>query len=321
MHQASFDSSNIDAVLTDKERFSLWCETLESLTCHVDITRFEDRPFSAFLHWADFGDFHVTHFGGTFGRIRRSRTSIARGPNDDFCLAYHCGEGTFEVEQANREARIRPGNAFLGCNGIPADLRSASPITWTTITIARDRLAGLVEHTDTLLTQPIDASRPAVAHLRRYTESVVTLARTPHDPHLDSHIGTTLLDLMALVLGAKGDAAHLATTRGLRAARIQDIVAEIDRSFAHPAFSIQQVSRRLGLSTRYIQDLLQETGRSFSERLLERRLQHARKLLTSEEGDRLKVGEIAYASGFGEISYFNQRFRRRFGASPRDFRR
>jgi AraC-like DNA-binding protein len=32
------------------------------------------------------------------------------------------------------------------------------------------------------------------------------------------------------------------------------------------------------------------------------------------------VGEIAYACGFNEVSYFNRRFRRRFGVSPTQYR-
>jgi AraC-like DNA-binding protein len=43
-------------------------------------------------------------------------------------------------------------------------------------------------------------------------------------------------------------------------------------------------------------------------------------MLMSPHSGRLKVSEIAYACGFNEISYFNQAFRRRFGASPTQFR-
>ncbi len=179
----------------------------------------------------------------------------------------------------------------------------------------------LIGNVDDLLIQPLDERRAAVAHLRRYIDISVDLLRDPHDAELDSHISTTLLDLTALALGARGDAAQLASMRGLRASRTQEIIAEIDRHFADPGFSVGQVARRLDLSPRYLQDLLQDTGSSFTERLLERRLQHAMRLLTSEQGDRLKISEIALASGFNEISYFNQRFRRRFGETPTQCRR
>jgi AraC-like DNA-binding protein len=108
--------------------------------------------------------------------------------------------------------------------------------------------------------------------------------------------------------------------RGLRAARAQEIMAEIRSGFANQAFSASDVARKLGLSSRYVQDLLQETGTSFTERVLELRLQKARALLATERNDRLKISDIAFSCGFSNVSYFNQCFRRRFGASPTQYR-
>ena len=81
---------------------------MEALTCCVDITRSNDRTFSAFLEWADFSDVQVSRFAGSIHRIRRSKSAISRGPNDDFCLLFHRGRGTFRVAQVGREAALSP---------------------------------------------------------------------------------------------------------------------------------------------------------------------------------------------------------------------
>ncbi len=297
MHQKQISTEDLAPELNDDQRFATWYESLEALTCCVDISRFDDRPFSASLQWAGFQDLHVTQFGGSFSRIRRSRSAIARDLDDDFCLVFHRGDGVLQVEQAASEINLHAGGVFLGANGMPADMKSASPFVFTTLTVSRDRLAALVGGADNLLAKPLDPSRPAVIHLRRSIESAVALSRLPHDPQLDAHINRTLFDLVALALGARGDVAELAATRGLRASRTQDILAEIDKSFTSATFSAEQVARRLQLSPRYVQDLLHQTGQSFTERLLERRLQHARFLLTSPSGDRLKISEIARLAG------------------------
>lgn len=140
------------------------------------------------------------------------------------------------------------------------------------------------------------------------------------DPALLQHIGATLVDLVALALGAKGDAKEIASARGLRAARAREIVALIAARYADPDFSPHVAGHKLGVSQRYLQELLQETGASFTERVQELRLQKARAMLESPRYDRLKVSDVAYASGFANVSYFNQCFRRRFGASPTQFR-
>jgi AraC-like DNA-binding protein len=125
---------------------------------------------------------------------------------------------------------------------------------------------------------------------------------------------------VTLSLGAGRDAMALASMRGLRASRALDILARIRAGFADPAFTPAMVAAKVGLSPRYVQGLLQDTGTSFSERVLELRLQKARAMLMERRNDRLKVSEVAHACGFSDISYFNQAFRRRFGAPPSHFR-
>jgi AraC-like DNA-binding protein len=98
-------------------------------------------------------------------------------------------------------------------------------------------------------------------------------------------------------------------------------IAEIREGFADPAFSVRSLAAKLGMTARYIQDLLQETGLSFTERVLELRLQRARAMLADPRSDHLKASEIAAASGFNEIPYFNRCCRRRFGGTPTRFRR
>jgi AraC-like DNA-binding protein len=106
----------------------------------------------------------------------------------------------------------------------------------------------------------------------------------------------------------------------LRAARLQAVLQEIKTSFTNPEFSPHSVAQRLGLSPRYVQDLLQDTAFSFTERVVELRLQQARAMLVDRRHDRFKIVDIAGAAGFNEISHFNRTFRRRFGASPSELR-
>jgi AraC-like DNA-binding protein len=140
------------------------------------------------------------------------------------------------------------------------------------------------------------------------------------DAALEDYVETTLLDLVALILGAGSEQADLARRRGRRAARLQIILAAIRTGCDAPDFSVRAVAARVGLSPRYIQDLLHETGRSLTERVLETRLQKARRLLADPVFADRRIIDIALASGFNDVSYFNRAFRRRFGATPTDVR-
>ena len=128
------------------------------------------------------------------------------------------------------------------------------------------------------------------------------------------------VDLLALTLGASRDAAEIARQRGLRAGRLNEVLSAINAGYCDAGFSLQAVARKQRVSVRYLRNLLHESGKGFTERVLELRLQHAWRLLTCCRHGQRKVTDIALASGFGDISYFNLSFRTRFGMTPSDAR-
>jgi AraC-like DNA-binding protein len=126
--------------------------------------------------------------------------------------------------------------------------------------------------------------------------------------------------IFGLLLGAEKETAEVAAARGLRAARLREILARIKTGFADPGFSSERVAASLGLSRRYVNELLYESGTNFADRVLELRLEKARAMLADARHDRKRIGDIALACGFNDISYFNRRFRARFGCSPTQHR-
>jgi transcriptional regulator GlxA family with amidase domain len=173
---------------------------------------------------------------------------------------------------------------------------------------------------DDMVARPLTERRAVSGLLASYAQGLLDLDAGDYDDALAEHAGATIVDLIRLMLGAERDAAEIASMRGLRAARLQAVLAAIRAGFADPAFSSQVVANGLGLSRRYINDLLFESGWSFAERVMELRLQKARAMPSDRRHNKLKVSEIAYACGFNEVSYFNRCFRARFGASPTQFR-
>jgi AraC-like DNA-binding protein len=129
-------------------------------------------------------------------------------------------------------------------------------------------------------------------------------------------IGVHVLDLVAATLGPTAEAKEVVANRGVRAARLRAILAEIGRRSGDPGFDLDKAAGALGLSRRYVQRLLEETGRSFTAHLVERRLERAFAMLTDRRYLHLAIIDIAFAAGFGDVSHFNRMFRRRFGETP-----
>jgi AraC-like DNA-binding protein len=129
-----------------------------------------------------------------------------------------------------------------------------------------------------------------------------------------------LIDLIALSLGIKGDARVLAEERGARAARRAAILREIENRSGDPSLSAITVALLLGVTPRYVHLLLEETGKSFTHHVLERRLERAALLLRDPRWRNRKIADVAAEAGFTDLSYFNRAFRRHFGATPSDLR-
>ena len=98
-------------------------------------------------------------------------------------------------------------------------------------------------------------------------------------------------------------------------ARIRDIIKE---HFADPDFGPWDVAVEAGISLRYLQKLFTARNSTCSHFIHSVRLDQAARLL--ERRSFLKtsqpISEIAYASGFGDYTNFNRKFRRRFGHTP-----
>jgi AraC-like DNA-binding protein len=320
MQRIVFASDGLPDRLDDQARFSLWRDIYTAHYGALEIFRPPDRPFSMQCTFERWGTVGLGQLEGTVNRDARTQGMIAADRSDNFCLVLNRGRSRMSSLHRGQEASLGPGAAALYSDTEVAEVRGEGENAIFALVLPRGELLGRVRNVEDLLGAPVHASHPVVQHLGRYLDILLQLDGLGDDPRLVDHVGTTLVDLIALALGAGRDVTELARMRGLRSARLKAILAEIRGGFADPAFSPDDIAGRLGVSPRYVQNLLHETGLSFTARVLELRLQRARVMLADPRHDRLKVAEIAVSCGFNEIPYFNRCFRRRFGAPPTQFR-
>lgn len=324
MKKVVFSAEALPSTFDDRARFSRWVDTYCALYGEADISRRAELPFSASTEFTQLGVCALEEFKGTVNRIALNARHIAAHRGVEPYVGLVLPRTRMEFSQQGRTLDLPPGGITIVVNTEPCDVRAepmpGSENAWLGVAIPVAQLSALVPDIENKTAVPLDAKNPVVQHLKRYLAIISELDGVENDSVLLRHVDATLIDLVAIALGASGEALEIASMRGLRAARAREIVAVIAERFAGPGFSPQEVCLKLGLSQRYMQELLQETGLSFTERVLELRLQRARTMLADRRNDRRKIGDIAFASGFSDISYFNQAFRRRFGAVPSLFR-
>lgn len=280
----------------------------------ADVERAPDKTFAARCEFIQIGTVGLTRFDGTLKSVKRTAQQVASDLRNDFYVGFNHGDPQF---MSHRGIEVT-GPAVFFTNGEPMDAHMTGSCSIVGLSVPRARVMELVPGAEDLIGHALTESE-AARHLDRYISFLMTPDTLPSGP-LAENIERTLIDLIALALGADRDAQEVAKMRGLRGARLQATLAAIRLGFSDPAFSVHDVALGLGLTPRYVQNLLSETGASFSERVLECRLQKARVMLLGPEASRMKISDIAFACGFGEVSYFNRSFRRRFGASPTQYR-
>lgn len=321
MKRIVFSADNLPAGLPEEKRRKLWVDLYSDLYSTPDVRFLDDRPLRVDFTFTVFGGVTVAQCDGTVNKVTRSVPYDAEGP--DICYLIVNRSPTRLAYQSRHRPEIVLGNGEMTLVS-PTDVREArfdsDASRYDIVTIPRIQLLEKVGQVGNHLYQPTDPAQPAARLLRRYLDILGTDDEL-NSEDLSAHIQTTLVDLVSVVLNGKKNGAGSSGERGLRAARVQAILSEIKSGFGNPAFSPELLARKLGLSTRYVQDLLTSTGASFTERVLELRLRQAETMLADPRHDNRKISDIAFACGFSDISYFNHCFRSRFGCSPTQYRR
>lgn len=96
----------------------------------------------------------------------------------------------------------------------------------------------------------------------------------------------------------------------------------IDRHLTEDRLTPQWLAQRLGISLRTVQEDFNSLGATVTSYIRDRRLQLARERLAAPRRGkaRFSIAEVAFSSGFNDISYFNRCFRKAFDCSPKDIR-
>ena len=128
-----------------------------------------------------------------------------------------------------------------------------------------------------------------------------------------------LLDVLARDSNAApvASAGYLSKINTREGDAIDRALEYLNTNYTEP-ITLENLARHLHVSPATCNRLLQKSiGRSFKTALIEIRVSHACRLLLETDQPIL---DIAYASGFANLSNFNRRFKELKGRSPREYR-
>jgi AraC-like DNA-binding protein len=306
------------SAIPEKDRIAVWREHYGQMMFRVDLEPAGDRSFEAKFSTMALPGLQLVDGTSSPVRISRRGVYLADG-NDDILLCYN-RSGSVTVTSGGREQDLREGEAVVLSGGEEAAFHRKSVGQSYTMRVPRPLFESSVISVGDVVMRPIPVDRGALRLLSSYTGWLFKAAGAGIDQALMNLSVRHVHDLLALAVGPSPDFADTARTRGLRAVRLKLAKSHVVANSHNRELSVVSLAASLNVTPRYLQRLFEADGTTFSDYLLGQRLARAHRLLCEPGADHRAISTIAYDVGFGDLSYFNRRFRRQYGLTPREVR-
>lgn len=317
MRESSALSKSSTDDFPDRDKVSVWQDHFGDVVARMDMTALGDEPFRSVSHVRALPDLNLWWCWITESEVRRTSAHIADA--DDSVVFAIVAKGRTAITQAGREVVFGQGEALLWSAERPGTFRNLSAAGMVCLRFSRRSLDATVADLDKSLMSVVPSSNEALRLLTSYVE-ILHADPAPLAPELLALSVPHMHDLVSQALGATRDADESAKRGGLRAARLHAIKADIVASLAEPGLGVQTIAGRHAISPRYIRALFDSDHTTFTDFVREQRLRRAYRILSDPASIGSSIGMVALDCGYTSISYFNQTFRRRYGATPTDIR-
>jgi AraC-like DNA-binding protein len=234
--------------------------------------------------------------------------------NDDLVFAI-VQEGVGQWHRRGREANVTVGGGILTATGDAASFVAPHAMRMLNFRFNRNKIAERVSDAESALARPISENNEALRLLRNYA-GILNNSEFMASPDLCQTIDDHLHDLVALVLGPAREAADIGNIQGVRAARYRAIRDDILANITRRDLSVNFLTARHGVSERHIRGLFDGAGTTFTDFVLGQRLARVHRMICDIRYIERSISTIAFACGFGDLSYFNRAFRARYGTTP-----
>jgi len=290
------------------------CEWREGFARHMFNLDFEPMPDTLFR----------SSFVPIFDALRIARSAFSPGftfrdkdlvkDGDDAFGLVISGSRSLDITHQGRDLSLGLGDATLMHISATGSVGSRQNFGYIGMMIPHSEFEIRGARPDDTVMRRLPRRSEALQLLRSYVRSLER-RRLGASAEVREAIRRHIVDLVALAItthGAMGESSLSAVAD----ARLSAALGHIAQSFDEPGLTVAVVARDQGISTRYLQRLIETTGTSFTARVSELRLQRAFTLLTEARDGACRISDIALQVGFSDISHFNRLFRTRFGDTP-----
>jgi AraC-like DNA-binding protein len=245
------------------------------------------------------------------GLLFRDRKMVKDG-DDNVSLVVSLGRA-LSVRHRKREACLARNEAILFQADAPGSAGTRQRFAVLEVSTAQREWESRNARPGDVLMNVIHCNSQTLAVLLGYIRAVAKTG-LPYEAKARHLVSCHLIDLVILAATepSLGESQIDCVVAARRAAALDYIASH----FCDPSLSGSSLAEKLGISHRYLQRLLETTGKTFTEHVNELRLDRAFSLLVTMDANK-RVSDIALDVGYSDLTTFYTDFKSRFGDTPK----
>ena len=253
----------------------------------------------------------IVHSTLSPGLLFRDRNMIGDG-DDNVSLVVSLGR-SLSITHRKREALLARNEATIFQADAPGTAGTRQRFAVLEVSTAQREWELRNTRPGDVLTKVIHRNSQTLALLLGYIRAVAKTG-LPSAVKARQQVSSHIIDLVVLAATEPSlGESQLDCAVAARRAAVLDYIAS---HFCEPNLSGSSLAEKLGISQRYLQRLLETTGKTFTEHVDELRL-HRAFLLLATRGANKRVSDVAFDVGYSDLTNFYRHFRSRFGDTPK----
>ncbi len=313
--ETAFESTWSTGEIKHGEQFSYWNDAICDAIMKLELERTQSGTFQAELVARQAGDigFNCVRSDGHVARLTQSGISKLSDYHFYFLIQKN---GKLPSSQHGVKNQLLPGDAIIIDGLYPFELSFPDAFECISIKIPRTLLASKLTDTDALSNSKVARGSHLSQAIFHYIHFILNSPDSSYSVDITTE---TLLNLVASSSSSR-ESKELTTRPTRTIQKYRDIERYIDEHF-YDELTPVSVARQFNISVNYLHKIFAQNGVTLGECVQKTRLTHAHKLITASDTKDLPVSDIAYQSGFKDLSHFYKAFKGRFGMPPGRYRK
>lgn len=221
-------------------------------------------------------------------------------------------EGSSQANINGKEFLLRPGDFTLVDSARPWSLKFADNVRVIIMQFSAKEFLEFVPDAEDLVGQCNNAGNARVDTLSSFLRTMHATSQEGIDESWADILEQVTKELTSTVLSS-----NLPVGGRSQQQKSQAIRQYIQRNLEDTNLCIASIANHVGITVRTLQLMFARTGTTPTSYILTKRLEFAASKLRKNNSS---VTDIAYESGFSDLSHFGRVFRKRYKISPRQYR-